>query len=45
MYPVPDKRETSVGFLDSKNISISADGSNWIIKFGVFCHFSVLIDF
>ena len=31
--------------LDSKNISIIDDGSNWLIKLGLFLTFCVLIDY
>ena len=44
LAPDPDKRETSVVILDSENISVSADGLNWLIKFDVLVTFFVLID-
>ena len=45
LAPVQDKRETSVGILDSRNIYVSADGSNWLIKLHVLITFCVLIDY
>ena len=38
------KREKPVRILDSTNIYFGADGSNWLIKFGVLVTFYVLID-
>ena len=40
---VPEKRETSVGILDSHNIYFGADGSNWLIKFDVLVTLHVFI--
>ena len=45
LAPVPDKRETPVDILDSNNISVGADGSNWLIKFDVLFNFCVLMDY
>ena len=33
LAPIPDKIETSVVILDSKDFSVSADGYNFLIKF------------
>ena len=44
LAPVADNRETAVGILDSKNIYVHADGSNWITQFDVLFTLYVLID-
>ena len=45
LTPVTDKRETSVGILDSNYISVYDGGSNLIVKLDVLVTFCVLVDY